>query len=77
MVGAAELKLPVISYTIFVFTLAQMQLDQKKWGKPKSTCIQLQSDITWDTFKAKLLSKIDSILKPKTIEFQDSVSRSG
>jgi hypothetical protein len=58
---------------ISIFTLAQMQLDPKKQGKPKSTCIQLKSDITWDTFRAKLLSKVDSILKPKTIEFQDYV----
>jgi len=73
MVEAAEPKLPVISYTISVFTLAQMQLDPKKRGKPKSTCVQLKSDVTWDTFKAKLLSKVDSILKPTTIAFQDYV----
>ena len=61
----------LISYTISVFTLDQMHLDLKKRSKPKSTCLQLKSDIAWDAFKAKLLSKIDNILKPKTISFQD------
>jgi hypothetical protein len=33
--------------------------------------MQLKSDVEWDTFKAKVLSKIEATLKPELLSFDD------
>ncbi|KJA25112.1 hypothetical protein HYPSUDRAFT_161274 [Hypholoma sublateritium FD-334 SS-4] len=60
-----------ITYTISVFTPAQMKIDSGKRGGAKNTFLQLGSKEPWDTFMAQLLVKIDGILNPATIAFED------
>ena len=60
-----------ITYTISVFTPAQMKIDSGKRGGAKNTFLQLGSKEPWDTFTAQLLVKIDAILNPATIAFED------
>lgn len=38
---------------------------------PKSISLQLSTDEPWDTMKAQILVKIDTVLKPKTLDFPD------
>ena len=63
----------MVSYTITIYTISQMKKDSKKRGEGKTTFLQLHSDIEWDTFIAKLLVKIDNILKPPSISFEDYI----
>lgn len=60
-----------ISYTLSIFTAAQMKKDKKKRGDPKMVVMQLKCNIEWDTFKAKVLSKIEATLKPESLSFDD------
>ena len=62
-----------IAYTVSIFSTAQMKKDAKKRGDAKSISLELSSGLEWDTFKAKILSKVDSILKPTTISFDDYI----
>ena len=48
-----------------------MKKDIKKRGDPKNSFLQLSGTIEWDTFKAQLLEKISSALKPSQIRFED------
>jgi hypothetical protein len=48
-----------------------MKKDSKKCGEGKTTFLQLCSDIEWDTFMVKLLVKVNNILKPSSISFED------
>lgn len=60
-----------VTYTISVFTPAQMKIDSGKRGAAKNTFLQLGSKEPWDTFVAQLLVKIERILTPATIAFED------
>jgi hypothetical protein len=60
-----------ISYTLSIFTVTQMKKDTKKRGDPKTSVMQLKSDLEWDAFKAKLLVKIENVLKPELLSFDD------
>jgi hypothetical protein len=62
-----------LSYTISIFTLAQMKKDPKKRGDSKNTVLRLEPEAIWDTFLAQLLVKIDMMLKPKEIDFKNYV----
>jgi hypothetical protein len=62
-----------IAYTISIFSIAQMKKEAKKRGDAKSISLELSSNLEWDTFKAKILSKVDSILKPASISFDDYI----
>lgn len=53
--------------------MAQMKKEVKKRGDAKSISLELSSSLEWDTFKAKILSKVDSILKPPSISFDDYI----
>jgi hypothetical protein len=48
-----------------------MKKDAKKRGDPKTSVMQPKSDLEWDAFKAKLLVKIEGILKPELLSFDD------
>jgi hypothetical protein len=50
-----------------------MKKDAGKRGAAKNTFMQLESTEPWDTVMAQLLVKIDGILKPTTIAFEDYV----
>jgi len=71
--GTANTVLEVIkiTYRISIYTAAQMKKDAGKHGAAKDTFLQLKSTEPWDTVKAQLLVKIDSILKPTTINFDN------
>ena len=56
---------------ISIYPAAQMKKEAGKRGTAKNTFLQLESMEPWDTVKAQLLVKIDSILKPTTIDFDD------
>lgn len=60
-----------ITYTISVFSASQMKKDAGKRGAPKNTFLQLSNEEPWDTFQAQMLVKVDSILKPVSIAFED------
>ena len=60
-----------ITYTLSIYTVAQMKKDVGKRGPAKNTFLQLESTEPWDTVKAQLLVKVDTILKPETIAFED------
>jgi len=60
-----------ITYTISIYTATQMKKEAGKHGTVKNTFPQLKSTEPWDTVKAQLLVKIDGILKPTTIDFDD------
>jgi hypothetical protein len=60
-----------LSYTISIYTVAQMKKDPKKRGDSKNTILCLEPDTIWDTFVAQLLVKIDMMLKPKVIALKD------
>jgi hypothetical protein len=63
----------LLSYTISIFTLAQMKKDTKKRGDSKNTVLRLEPEAVWDTFLAQLLVKIDMMLKPKVIDFKNYI----
>lgn len=48
-----------------------MKRPKAKRGDPVSDFIQLCEDQAWDTVKAQLMAKIESILKPATIRYED------
>ena len=56
---------------ISIYTAAQMKKEAGKSSAMKNTFLQLESTEPWDTVKAQLLIKIDGILKPTTIDFDD------
>ena len=60
-----------IMYMISIYTAAQMKKEAGKSGATKNTFLELESTEPWDTVKAQLLIKIDSILKPTTIDFDN------
>jgi len=60
-----------ITYMISIYTAAQMKKEAGKSSAMKNTFLQLESTEPWDTVKAQLLIKIDGILKPTTIDFDD------
>jgi hypothetical protein len=62
-----------IAYTISIFSIAQMKKEAKKRGDAKSISLKLSSNLEWDTFKAKILSKVDAILKPASISFNNYI----
>ena len=51
-----------ITYTISIYMATQMKKDAGKRGATMNTFLQLESTKPWDTVKAQLLVKIDSIL---------------
>ncbi len=48
-----------------------MKKDSKKRGESKTVLMELGDELVWDTWKAQLLVKIDKVLKPKKISFDD------
>jgi hypothetical protein len=62
-----------IAYTVSIFSITQMKKEAKKRGDVKSISLELSSSLEWDTFKAKILSKVDSILKPASISIDDYI----
>ena len=48
-----------------------MKKPAKKRGDAKSISLELESSLKWDTFKAKVLAKIDSIIKPAFLSFDN------
>ena len=60
-----------IMYTISVFTPVQMKFNSGKRGGAKNTFLQFGSKEPWNTFIAQLLVKIDGILNPATITFEN------
>lgn len=48
-----------------------MKKESKKRGNPKTAVMQLKSDLEWDTFKAKVLVKIEGILKPEVLLYDN------
>jgi hypothetical protein len=50
-----------------------MKKDPKKRGDSKNTVLRLEPEAVWDTFVAQLLVKIETMLKPKTINLEDYV----
>jgi hypothetical protein len=54
-----------------MFSAAQMAKPKTKRGDPKSDFFRLDEDKEWDTMKAQIMAKIDSILKPRTISYDD------
>lgn len=60
-----------IAYTISIFTLSQMAKDPKKRGDGKTVLMEIGADLVWDTWKAQLLVKISTVLKPAKILFDD------
>ena len=48
-----------------------MAKPKTKQGDPKSDFSRLNEDGEWDTMKAQVMAKIDMILKPATISYND------
>jgi hypothetical protein len=48
-----------------------MSKPKAKRGDPKSDFFRLDEDAEWDTMKAQVMAKIDMILKPATISYDD------
>ncbi|KAF8229951.1 hypothetical protein L208DRAFT_1284141 [Tricholoma matsutake] len=48
-----------------------MAKPKKKCGDPKRNFFRLDEDKEWDTMKAQVMAKIDSLLKPATISYDD------
>lgn len=48
-----------------------MKKDTKKRGDSKTVLMELGDELVWDTWKAQLLVKIDKVLKPKKISFNN------
>jgi hypothetical protein len=48
-----------------------MAKPKTKRGDPKSDFFRLDEDKEWDTMKAQIMAKIDSILQPVTISYDD------
>ena len=61
-----------ITYNLSMFLTVQKAKLKKKCGdpKPKSDFLQLDED-EWDTMKAQVMVKIDSLLKPTTISYYE------
>ena len=51
--------------------MVQMAKPKTKRDNPKNDFFRLDEDEEWDTMKAQLLAKIDSLLKPATINYDD------
>ena len=60
-----------ISYTIDIYSISQMKKIAKTRGDPKRSVMVLNSDEPWDTFKAQTLTRVEKVLKPPTISFDD------
>ena len=54
-----------------MFSTVQMAKPKKKHGDPKSDFFRLDEDKEWDTMKAQVMAKIDSLLKPATISYDE------
>jgi hypothetical protein len=63
----------MVAYTVSIYSLSQMKKDAKKCGNPKTVSLALNSELEWDAWKAKMLVKIDSVLKPTNIIFEDYI----
>jgi hypothetical protein len=63
--------LSTIAYTVSIYTLSQMKKPAKKRGDARSISLELESGLEWDAFKAKVLAKIDSVVKPTFLSFDD------
>ena len=48
-----------------------MSKPKAKQGGPKSNIFHLDEDAEWDTMKAQVMAKIDLLLKPATISYDD------
>jgi hypothetical protein len=59
-----------ITYILALFSAADMKQAVSK-RRPKNGSLQLSLEKPWDTLKAQLLAKIDTLLKPKTISYED------
>ena len=75
-IGAAlaEPALPAatkISYTLDIYSISQMKKLTKSRGDPKCSVMVMNSDEPWDTFKAQALTRIEKVLKPPTISFDN------
>ena len=64
-----------VAYTISIYTLSQMKKPVKKRGDARSFSLKLESSLEWDAFKAKVLAKIDSVVKPAILSFDDYTVR--
>jgi hypothetical protein len=60
-----------ITYLLSIFSSKHMAKPKAKRGDPKSDFLRLDEDKEWDTVKAQVMAKIDSILKPPTIAYDD------
>ncbi|KAF8240972.1 hypothetical protein L208DRAFT_1230276 [Tricholoma matsutake] len=60
-----------ITYNLSMFSTVQMAKPKKKCDNPKSDFFRLDEDKEWDTMKAQVMAKIDSLLKPTTISYDD------
>ncbi|KAF8234112.1 hypothetical protein L208DRAFT_1263522, partial [Tricholoma matsutake] len=58
-----------ITYLLSIFLSKQMAKPKVKRGGSKSDFLWLDEDEEWDTVKAQVMAKIDSILKPPTIAY--------
>jgi hypothetical protein len=59
-----------LNYILSVYSPSEMKKPAAK-RRAKTSSIQLLATEPWDTIKAQLLVKIDSLLKPKSINFED------
>ena len=69
--GPAPPVVTKIAYTIDIYSISQMKKTTKARGDPKRSVMVLSSDEPWDTFKAQTLTRVEKILKPPTISFND------
>jgi hypothetical protein len=60
-----------IIYNLSIFSTVQMAKPKTKRGDPKSDFFRLDEDEDWDTMKVQVMAKIDSLLKPATISYDD------
>ena len=63
-----------IAYMLTITSAAKLKKAAAK-RKPKTQNLCLNSDEPWDTFKAQILVKISTAIKPKNINFDDYTLR--
>jgi len=59
-----------LNYILSVYSSSKMKKPAAK-RRAKTSSLQLSATEPWDTVKAQLLVKIDSLLKPKSIDYED------
>ena len=63
-----------IAYMLTITSAAELKKATAK-RKPKTQNLRLDNDEPWDTFKAQVLVKISTAIKPKNINFDDYTLR--